>query len=221
MILFLARQCGGDPASAHALLAVAEQPTLLDEILHHLRNPPAGLVNWQTEPARTILACSRACAHLARDLSRQTGLGQPESAWVCGLLAPLGWLLWLRRRSLGCRADARCSQEHACTLLVGAASGAGFWNLPDWLTAVPASWVCPSVSPVPGRRSCTIPSHRAWRWTWLGNRVTISVCSLPPRLGTRRRLSVCRRPFTGAWIRACQEAALARGPGKTLTSSPF
>ncbi len=65
---------------------------LIEFVLNRLRQPPCGTVPWDLEPAGGVLRCSLVCARLARSLASQVGLIAPDQAWVCGLLAPLGWL---------------------------------------------------------------------------------------------------------------------------------
>jgi two-component system, NtrC family, sensor kinase len=208
LVLFLARQSGAAPASAFTLAAAAEQPNLLDEILQHLRQPPVGLVNWHTDTARTVLTVSRTCAHLARDLSSQSGLGQPETAWICGLLAPLGWLLSCAvdppavEQMLGARKSMSALSSLARRL-------ARVWNLPDWLTAV-TGFLC-----LPERVACSLGADPV---LFHLTRIAVDLArdqgqdlGLLPAARARESAQALSLPpalLTGAWIReACQEAA--------------
>ncbi len=135
MVLLLARQLPDARTARFALAGAAEQPALLDDILAHLRQPQAGAVDWHEEPARTVLAASHACAHLASAIALRSGLGAAESAWMCGVLAPLGWFLL-------CAADPEAVKDAMAVRrpLTALPSLARRWaralGLPDWLAAM-------------------------------------------------------------------------------------
>lgn len=135
MVLQLARHAMGPRSVRFALPGAGEQPPLFDEILDRLRQPPAGVVEWNETPGRAVLAASHCCAHLARELARRSGLGQPDYAWVCGLMAHLGWLL-LCSGNPGAAQLALETRQSRPVLPALSRRLARAWNLPDWLTAV-------------------------------------------------------------------------------------
>lgn len=91
---FLAVRLGGEPplAPSPVLDALLQHPNLLDDILSHLRQLPSGVIDWNQAPARGVYQTALTCAHLAQALAQQTAVCLPDKAWICGLLAPLGYL---------------------------------------------------------------------------------------------------------------------------------
>lgn len=73
-------------------------------------------------PSPDVLRLCRALAAICRDLVARAGTGDPERAWVVGLLAPLGRLADERLRG----ADAVAMGRRLCRA----------WSLPGWLAAV-------------------------------------------------------------------------------------
>ena len=68
-----------------------EQAALIEDALHRL-DQPDGFVNWSHPLLQPIYDACLTIAHLAQRLAERTGRCDPEAAWTCGLLAPLGWL---------------------------------------------------------------------------------------------------------------------------------
>jgi two-component system, NtrC family, sensor kinase len=105
-VLLLARHAPaallpGLPSPFPALLRDAP---VLEEALRLLDAQDAGPVDWGQPPAGTIYQAAIAYALKASQLARHTGRLDPETAWVGGLLAPLGWLA-------ACAVDASLTAE--------------------------------------------------------------------------------------------------------------
>jgi two-component system, NtrC family, sensor kinase len=208
LVLFLARQPMGNPNDGCPLLAAAEQPTLLNEFHQHLRQPPAGVIHWHEEPARTILTASHACAQLAYELSRRSGLGEPESAWVCGLLAPLGWLLFCAVDPQGVQQALRAGHD-VPSLSSLARRLARIWNLPDWLTAVAGFLALPEPVAV-ALGADPILFHLTRIAVDLAREQGHDLRLLPAARARESALTLSLPPalLRGAWVQdACQDAA--------------
>jgi two-component system NtrC family sensor kinase len=68
-----------------------ERAELLEDALHLLEQGE-GFVDWNLPAVQPIYDACLAFARLARRLAERCGQCNPEAAWTCGLLAPLGWL---------------------------------------------------------------------------------------------------------------------------------
>jgi signal transduction histidine kinase len=138
--------------SAPALLTDAG---LIEEALRLLDGPAAGFVDWTAPGVRTVYDAALAVAGRARELAVRGGVCDPETAWVCGLLAPLGWLALCAtdpERVAACLADAELPHaplavqrrvwglDHAAI----ARRVARRWHLPGWLAAVAADLDLPA-----------------------------------------------------------------------------
>jgi two-component system NtrC family sensor kinase len=77
------------PSSFHA--AALAQAALIEDALH-LLDQSDGFVDWNHPLVQPIYEACLTFAHLAQQLAERTGRCDPEAAWTCGLLAPLGWL---------------------------------------------------------------------------------------------------------------------------------
>jgi signal transduction histidine kinase len=80
------------PPSSLYLPALLAEPDFLAETLRLLDGEARGFVDWSLPAIRPVHEASLACARRARLLAGRTGRCDPEVAWLCGLLAPLGWL---------------------------------------------------------------------------------------------------------------------------------
>ena len=78
--------------------AAFQQAALIEDALH-LLDQADGFVDWNHEAVQPIYDACLTFAGLAQRLAERTGQCDPEAAWTCGLLAPLGWLAMCRRRS--------------------------------------------------------------------------------------------------------------------------
>jgi signal transduction histidine kinase len=52
---------------------------------------PKGYVDWAQAPSKVIHRMALQYASVAHDVAGASGRSPPEAAWICGLLAPLGW----------------------------------------------------------------------------------------------------------------------------------
>jgi signal transduction histidine kinase len=161
-VLLLLRQPGAAaPWAASSLLSLIPFPdalfhdaALLDEARRYLDLAPAGpslgFVDWQCSAVRPVYRASLTLAHLARQIALRSGRAHPEQAWVCGLLAPLGWLAVCAvdpSAVAACLADeslahdpAGTQQRHWGLDQAGLARRmARRWGLPDWLAGVLAN----------------------------------------------------------------------------------
>ncbi len=73
-------------------LARMLDPAVLDEAVRLLELPGEDAVDWNADIVRPIYDAAVALAGLARDDAVRGGDCDPDEAWACGLLAPLGWL---------------------------------------------------------------------------------------------------------------------------------
>jgi signal transduction histidine kinase len=142
-----------------------QDPALIEEALRHLEQdaaaqPPLSpqssvlstektFVDWGQAGARAVHRASLTAAHLARQTAVQCGRGDPEQAWVCGLLAPLGWQAVC---AVSPEAVTACLEDPAFARDPTAAQRrhwgldhaavarrlARRWRLPDWLAGVVA-----------------------------------------------------------------------------------
>jgi signal transduction histidine kinase len=116
---------------------------------HQSPLPPSGFVDWNQPAVAPIYQAALLYARLAYYLAEQTGRCDPDNAWVCGLLAPLGWLALAAADAdcaAACLADPAFAQDPQETeqRLWGlsqisiARRLCRCWQLPRWL-AVAAS----------------------------------------------------------------------------------
>lgn len=82
----------GPSAPAPSFHAAAFAKTALIEDALHLLDQGGGFVDWDRSSIQPIYDACLTFAQLAQRLAEQTGRCDPEAAWTCGLLAPLGWL---------------------------------------------------------------------------------------------------------------------------------
>lgn len=137
-----------EPARAafHTLVndpEVAEQAiALLEEAGDRVR-----FVDWAVPEVRPVYTAALHTAATAEHVAQATGLCDPSTAWVAGMLAPLGWLALSAldpQRTQSCREDP-CHVRHAGETetrswgLTAQALGrrlAQQWRLPRWLAAL-------------------------------------------------------------------------------------
>ena len=126
-------------------VAAFEQAALLEDALHSL-DQTVGFVDWSRETVRPIYDAALTFARLAQRLAERTGQCDPEAAWTCGLLAPLGWLAMCAvdpQAVAACLADPALRFDPAETQRrhwgIDQASIARRlarrWRLPAWATA--------------------------------------------------------------------------------------
>jgi signal transduction histidine kinase len=127
------------------------EPALLEAALRHLgapRDPSTpGFVDWNQPLVRPIYQVAWTSAHLAHQAAQRSGRCDPQRAWVCGLLAPLGWLALCAVRPeavAACLADPTwprdpvdAQERHFGVDQAGLTRRlARQWRLPDWLTGI-------------------------------------------------------------------------------------
>ena len=133
-----------------ALVALPElplRPEVLDAAVRHLNEEGDGrFPDWSVAGRAAVRAASLRCARLACQLAEQTGRCDPEMAWVCALLAPLGWLalaVAAPHEVADCLASAAFARDAAAAQRDRwgldhaeiARRLARRWSLPGWLTA--------------------------------------------------------------------------------------
>jgi signal transduction histidine kinase len=122
-----------------------EQAALLDDALR-LLDQPDGFVDWTGPTVQPIYDACLTFARLAHRLAERTGRCDPEAAWTCGLLAPLGWLAMCAvdpDAVAGCLDDPALRSDPAETQrrhwgidqAAVARRLARRWHLPAWATA--------------------------------------------------------------------------------------
>ncbi len=131
------------PPSFHT--AAIEQAALIEDALQ-LLDQPDGFVDWSHPAVQSIYDACLTIAHLAQRLAERTGRCDPEAAWTCGLLAPLGWLAMCAidpDAVSACLADPALRSDPAETQrrhwgidqAAIARRLARRWRLPAWATA--------------------------------------------------------------------------------------
>ncbi len=88
-VAWAGRSSSAPPPSFHA--TAFEQAALIEDALRLLEQPD-GFVDWNQANVQPVYDACLTFARLARRLAERTGQCDPEAAWTCGLLAPLGWL---------------------------------------------------------------------------------------------------------------------------------
>ena len=137
------RGSSAPPPSFHA--AALEQTALIEDALL-LLDRADGFVDWGRPSVQPIYDACLTYAQLAQRLAERTGRCDPEAAWTCGLLAPLGWLAMCGvdpEAVAACLADPALRSDPAETQRshwgIDQASIARRlarrWRLPAWATA--------------------------------------------------------------------------------------
>ena len=121
-------------------------PAVLDEAVRLLEIPGEDAVDWNADTVHPIYQASVRLAALARDRAADSGGCDPDEAWACGLLAPLGWLGVCAAdpaAAAACLADPELLQDASqvqrrrwgMDQFALARRLARRWRLPDWLAA--------------------------------------------------------------------------------------
>ena len=137
----------GDHGARPSFLKRMLAPEVLDEAVRLLDLPGEDAVDWASPIVRPIHLAATALATLAREHALQIPDCDPEEAWACGLLAPLGWLGVCTAdpaAAAACLADPEFLHNPSQTQrrrwgLDQAALArrlARRWHLPDWLATV-------------------------------------------------------------------------------------
>jgi signal transduction histidine kinase len=122
-----------------------EQASLIEDVLR-LLDQPDGFVDWNRPCVQPVYDACLTFAQLAQRLAERTGCCDPEAAWTCGLLAPLGWLAMCAvdpESVAACLADPALRADPAETQrrhwgidqAAVARRLARRWRLPAWATA--------------------------------------------------------------------------------------
>ncbi len=130
-------------------------PALLEDAVRLLDSATSAFVDWSHAGVRPIYHAALTLAHKARRLAQQSGVCDPETAWVCGLLAPLGWIVLAAlspAQASACLADPELPQmpaqvQRRCWGLDQGAIArrvARRWQLPAWLAASVADLSLPT-----------------------------------------------------------------------------
>jgi signal transduction histidine kinase len=124
-VLLLLRHRDGPPSRPFPD-SLIEDAAPLDEALRLLDEAPTTFVDWEHARAHPVYDAAVATAGLAHALAERTGQCDPEQAWCCGLLAPLGRLALCATAPPSVRTDQAAVARRL----------ARRWELPGWLTAV-------------------------------------------------------------------------------------
>jgi two-component system, NtrC family, sensor kinase len=145
-VLLLLRR-PGDDSSRPSFLTRMLDPAVLDEAVRLLDLPDEDAVDWDAPVVRPVHEAAVALATLAHDQAVRAGDCEPDEAWACGLLAPLGWLGVCAAdpaAAAACLDDPEFARNPAATqrrrwgLEQSALARrlARRWGLPDWVAAV-------------------------------------------------------------------------------------
>lgn len=137
------RSASAPSPSFHA--SAFEQAALIEGALQLLEQGD-GFVDWSRETIQPIYDACLTFARLAQRMAERTGQCDPEAAWTCGLLAPLGWLAMCAvdvDAVAACLADPALRSDPAETQrrhwgidqAAIARRLARRWRLPAWATA--------------------------------------------------------------------------------------
>ena len=137
--------------------------------MRHLCESSLGFVNWGDPAFAPIYRAAVTYAHLGEQLALSTGQADADAAWICGLLAPLGWFAVCAvapGKATACLAEPNLSHDAVETQLRhwGADNAAlarrlaRRWKLPGWITAIVGHLGLPEVQapPLVQNRLCFI-----------------------------------------------------------------
>jgi two-component system NtrC family sensor kinase len=142
------------PAAKHfhegrrpSFVALLNDPSLPGLALEHLNESNAGFVDWNQPAFHPIYQAALTYARIAEKLALRSGQMDADEAWVCGLLAPLGWFAVSAAapsKAVACLSDPGLANDTVETQLrhwsadhaAIARRLARRWNLPDWITAL-------------------------------------------------------------------------------------
>jgi signal transduction histidine kinase len=147
-VLLLARHASlSAPFPDGILTEAAAIEDALGLLTEDFQSADSQFVDFNREAIRSIYLTAIHTAHFATELSLRCGKGDPERAWACGLLAPLGWLAISAvdpgsvascLADVNFRRDPRTVQQRHWGLDQDALARrlARRWKLPDWLANV-------------------------------------------------------------------------------------
>jgi signal transduction histidine kinase len=137
------RSCSAPPPAFYS--AAFEQSAPIDDALR-LLDRAEGFVDWNHPSVQPVYDACLTFARLAQRLAERIGRCDPQAAWTCGLLAPLGWLAMCAvdpESVAACLADpalrfdpAETQRRHwGIDQAAIARRLARRWRLPAWATA--------------------------------------------------------------------------------------
>jgi signal transduction histidine kinase len=149
-VLLLARQAtrlSSRPSPFLSLLPLLDEPAVCESALRGLDEDHAVFIDWDQPEVQPVYRAALAYARQAHWLAHRTGQCDPETAWACGLLAPLGWLAACALDAVAvtaCLNDPKLADDPAAVQrrLWGPDQGsiarrlARHWQLPPWLAAI-------------------------------------------------------------------------------------
>jgi len=139
VLLLLRHADPANTAPGGGFLSLLQNPAPLDAAVRHLEQRDPAFLSWDERPFHSVRDTSLTCAHFARLLAQRSGRSDPDSAWVAGLLAPLGWLA-------ACALGHVSPQATACELDGSAVARRlnSEWRLPRWLAAITGHLALPA-----------------------------------------------------------------------------
>lgn len=132
-----------DPTRLSLFPTLLRDPAPLEAARCRLEYPGLGYADWGHPVLRPIYQSALYCARLAQALAERAGRCPPDHAWVCGLLAPLGWLAASAADSERLR---RGWEEVAADFDSAAVARRlnRLWQLPPWVGAVSGHLALPA-----------------------------------------------------------------------------
>jgi two-component system NtrC family sensor kinase len=130
-----------------SFVSLLHDPRLPAAAVQHLHDSALGTIDWNDPALAPIYQVGLTYARIAQQLAMATGLADADAAWICGLLAPLGWFAVCAvapAKATACLADKSLSHDTLETQLRhwGADHAAlsrrlaRRWKLPGWITAI-------------------------------------------------------------------------------------
>jgi signal transduction histidine kinase len=121
--------------------ALLADPAVLEAALRYLDGPGAGYVDWNEPALQPIYRAGLLYARAARLIAEQADCCALDNAWVCGLLAPLGWMAAAAvdpALTAACLVNKSICPERSWGLDPCAIARrlCHAWRLPAWLAAV-------------------------------------------------------------------------------------
>jgi signal transduction histidine kinase len=78
--------------SVSCFTQLAGEPGICDAAASLLDGKTFAFVDWDAAPVRPVYRAAVHFAYAAAEIAERSGRGDPDNAWVAGLIAPLGWL---------------------------------------------------------------------------------------------------------------------------------
>jgi signal transduction histidine kinase len=142
-VLLLVREaaCARSISSISFFPALLGEPHVLEAALRHLRDSPAGWVDWHDALLRPIYRACLGYARAAAVVAEQLDSCAVDNAWVGGLVVSLGWLAAAAVdpvQTVGCLTDiSRCPGRTWGLEPAGIARRlCHCWRLPAWVATI-------------------------------------------------------------------------------------